>query len=227
MIEPLERSRPLLCFVHDAARGEIPGRLVDVLDPVWALVDLVQVRGKTLPSGELEGLTHAWRARLAGVGPAIVVNDRIDVALACGADGVHLGRDDLPLGVARALAPPGFLIGASAHDRDELWEAQDQGADYAGLGAFFATATKPGAAPFDAARAGLAGPVPGLTLPVLAIGGITAAGIASALRVPAVTGVAVSGSVQHAANPAAAIQELRSALDECWTRERGLHETAR
>lgn len=212
----LDRSRPALCFVHDARSPRPPQRLLDIDDEAWARVDLLQVRGKSLPAGELEDLGRAWIARLAGLGVRVVVNDRLDVALASGAHGVHLGQEDLPLAAARRLAPPGFLVGSSTHDREELLGARAEGADYAGLGAFFGTGTKAGARRLDPREEWLGTALPGLEIPVLAIGGITPARVADALRVPVVTGVAVSGAIQEAADPGAAIRDFHESLQRTW-----------
>lgn len=216
MTAVLDRSRPTLCYVHEARAARPPRRLLEIEDEDWTRVDLLQVRGKALPAGELEDLTRAWIARLAGLSTRIVVNDRLDVALATGAHGVHLGREDLPLDRARALAPPGFLVGGSTHGRDELLAAQAAGADYAGLGAFFVTETKPEAHPLEPSEAALTAPIPELEIPVLAIGGLTSARVVQALRIPAVTGVAVSAAIQAASDPGAAIRDLHQALDRAW-----------
>lgn len=212
----IDRSRPLLCFVHDARNPRPPRRLLEIEDEEWARVDLLQVRGKDLPAGEMEELVRAWIARLAGLPTRVVVNDRLDVALAAGADGVHLGQEDLPLDRARSLAPPGFLLGASTHGRGELLAAQRSGADYAGLGAFFGTGTKPGAGLLEPAGAGVLSTIPDLEIPVLAIGGITPARVDEALRIPAVTGVAVSGAIQEAPDPGRAIRDHHWALHAAW-----------
>lgn len=190
-------------------------------DAAWSRVDLVQVRGKALAAGELEELSAGWVERLADLPVRVIVNDRADAALAANAHGVHLGPDDLPLEAARAVAPVGFLIGASAHDRDELLRAQAAGADYAGLGAFHATGTKPGARPLDPDRDGLRAPIENLSIPVLAIGGLDASRIAAALRVSAVTGIAVSAAIQAADDPAHAIERLRGAVQEAWQAREG------
>ncbi len=176
------------------------------------------MRGKTLDAGALEELSLEWVDRLAGI-CRVVVNDRADVAAAAGAAGAHLGSDDLPIPAAREGAPRPFLLGASTHGREELLAAQEAGADYAGLGAFFPTSTKPGTRPLD--RRGLDGRADDLAIPVLAIGGMNAGRVAEALRVPAVTGVAVSGAIQEAADPREAIGELRRSLEAAWeARER-------
>ena len=212
----IDRSRAVLCFVHDARGSHPPQGLLEIEDDEWARVDLLQVRGKDLPAGELEELARVWIARLAGLSTRVIVNDRLDVALATGADGVHLGQADVPIDRARSLAPPGFLVGASTHGRVELLAAQRSGADYAGLGAFFGTGTKPGARPLESARAGVLTTIPDLEIPVLAIGGITPDKVDEALQVPAVTGVAVSGAIQEASDPGRAIRDLHGALQAAW-----------
>ena len=153
--------------------------------------------------------------RWLGAVPAttrIVVNDRLDVALAAGAHGVHVGREDLPPDAIRSRAP-GLLLGMSAHDRAEVLEAQAAGADYVGLGAFYGSRTKPEAVVLDRPGAGLLEPVPALRIPVLGIGGITADRIPDVVSVPLVSGIAVSGAVQTVADPGAALARLRRSLD--------------
>ena len=216
MTRVFDRERPLLCFVHDAEDAWPPERLWEANDQAWARVDLVQVRGKRLAADGLEELTRGWVARLAGLPVRVIVNDRLDVALAAGADGVHLGRADLPLEAAREVAPGGFVIGGSSHDREELLAVQSAGADYAGLGAFSATSTKPDARALDGDAAGLGGPVAGLEIPVLAIGGVGPATVERAFEIPAVTGVAVSGAIQSAEDPGAVIEALFGALGAAW-----------
>lgn len=202
-------------MIDDAGSHAGPA-LRELPDAVWADVDLLQVRGKALGAGQLEARAREWVERLADLSTRIVVNDRMDVAIGTGADGVHLGQEDLPIPAARGMGPAGFLIGATARSRGDLLTVQAAGADYAGLGAFFASPTKPGAPALDPARAGLAKPVPGLEIPVLAIGGVTVDRITDVLRWPAVTGIAVSSAVQAAADPAAVIGRVRRALDRAW-----------
>jgi thiamine-phosphate pyrophosphorylase len=209
----IDRTRPLLCFVHSVSALEPGLRLIERGAGGWEAADIVQVRGKGLPVGELETLVGRW---IEAVGEtAVVVNDRVDVAIATGAYGVHVGRGDLDPDAIRALAP-GLAIGVSAHDRTELEAAAVSGAAYAGLGAFYESRTKPEARRLDPARAGLLEPIPGLSIPVLAIGGITAGRVGEVLAVPAVTGVAVSEAVQGAADPAEALSLLRSSLNAAW-----------
>jgi thiamine-phosphate pyrophosphorylase len=213
----IDRSRSLLCFVHSATDLDSALRLIERGAGEWGAVDLVQVRGKSLTAGDLEALVECWLEVCASSPTRIVVNDRLDVALASGAHGVHVGRDDLPPAEIRARAP-GLLLGMSAHDATELLAAQTSGADYAGLGAFYGSRTKPEAVVLDRQGAGLLGPSPGLRIPVLGIGGITVERVPDVLSVPAVSGVAVGEAIQGADDPVEAVARLRSALDAAWAR---------
>ena len=163
--------------------------------------DAIQVREKDMPARELVAHARAVRAICAPRGVAVVVNDRLDVALASGADGVHLGTDDLPIADARRIAGAAFLIGASTHSLAEAQAALDAGADHCGVGAMYASGLKPGLAPSGEAylRAFLA-EFP--RIPHLAIGGI-APGRVSALSRAGCRGVAVSSAVCGAEDPAA------------------------
>ena len=182
----------------------------------WKSLDMVQVRGKALPTEDLEELVKLWTESLSTSATRIVVNDRVDVALATGADGVHVGPSDLPVAAIRELAPRGFLIGISTHDDAEVARAGKSGADYAGLGAFYASRTKPEAVLLDRERSGLAEAVREAAIPILAIGGITAERVRDVCsRVP-VSGIAVSHAIQGAADPGAAIVGLRSELHRAW-----------
>ncbi len=204
----LDRRRTLLCFVCDVSAIELPDRLRTLTDKTWSHVDIVQVRGKTLSAGELESAARRWVRRLRDLPTLVIVDDRVDVALAAGADGAHLGRADLAIQRAREVVGEGFILGASTHDREELLEAQKVGADYAGLGAFYPSSTKHDTTQLELRAAGLEDRVPALTIPVLAIGGITAKRIPAVLEVPVVTGVAVGSAIQHATDPARAIRNL-------------------
>jgi len=173
--------------------------------------DCIQVREKELSTRELFERVRAVIDRARPAGAATVVNDRADVALACGADGVHVGQDDLSVRDVRRLAGERLLVGASTHSLQEARAAVESGADVCGVGAMFATGTKPGIAPGGAGylRAYLSsfGGVPHL-----AIGGITVANVHE-LSAAGCRGVAVSGAVCGAPDPAAVVRALRSALE--------------
>ena len=168
-------------------------------------VDGFQVRDKRATTRELIALT---RAVLAAVGPAIVtVDDRVDVAVAAGADGVHLGADDLPVRDARAQAPH-LLIGATCRTQEAVARAAADGADYAGFGPVFATDSKPGLPdPLGLAAVTAAAGV----LPLVAIGGIDP-GRAARARAAGAHGVAVIGSIWRRPDPGQAAKELVAAV---------------
>jgi thiamine-phosphate pyrophosphorylase len=134
-------------------------------------VDFVQVRERDLEARDLAALVADVVAAARGSRTRVLVNDRVDVALACGADGVHLRADSMPVPAVRRLAPPPFLVGRSIHSADEARLAV--GADYVIAGTVFPTASKPDAHPVLGV-AGLAAIVRETAVPVLAIGGITA-----------------------------------------------------
>jgi thiamine-phosphate pyrophosphorylase len=179
--------------------------------------DRVQLRERSLPARALlawcDAVSAAVRAAAGGRRVAMLVNRRIDVALAAGADGVHLGFDALAPAQARALLGPDRLVGVSAHGVDELGPAAAAGADYAQLAPIFDPFSKAPARP-PLGLAALAA-ARGAGLPVLAQGGIDAARAAAAVRAGA-AGVAVTGAVLGAADPAAAAAALRAALDAAW-----------
>jgi len=134
------------------------------------------------------------------------VNDRLDVALALEADGVHLGPTDLPVAAARAAAPPGFLIGRSADEVRVAQGAVSDGADYIGCGTVYATRTK-GDAGAAIGLPRLAAVVQAVAVPVVAIGGITPANVGEVTETGA-TGVAVVSAVIAAADPAREVRAL-------------------
>lgn len=182
--------------------------------------DCIQVREKELATRALSARVREVIELARPAGAAVVVNDRLDVALACGADGVHLGQEDLSVRDARGVvgasvadgrARGALLVGASTHSPDEARAAVEAGADVCGVGAMFATGTKPGIAPsgIPYLRAYLAAHG---HVPHLAIGGITPAN-ARELAAAGCRGVAVSGTVCGAEDPAAVVRALRSALE--------------
>ncbi|WP_447645569.1 thiamine phosphate synthase [Nocardioides zeae] len=171
-----------------------------------------QVRAKEATTAELLALTAAVLAAARPAGARVLVDDRLDVALAAGADGVHLGADDLPVARARAVADraagPGFLVGATCRDRDAVVAARAAGADYAGFGPVAATSSKAGLPdPLGVHALHRAAGV----LPLVAIGGITP-DLARAAVTAGAHGVAVIGSVWRQPDPLDAAEALLGAL---------------
>jgi len=152
---------------------------------------IVQYRDKD--ASPREALARARRlARLCRArGALFLVNDRLDVALLAGAAGCHLGQDDLPAACARRLAPPGFVLGVSASSPEEARQAERDGADYVGVGAVFPTASKADAGP--ARGPGLVALVAAaVSIPVVAIGGITTRNVAGVIRAGAAAAAVLS-----------------------------------
>jgi thiamine-phosphate pyrophosphorylase len=192
------------------------GVLLKGRDPVEACrqavaggATMVQARLKDATARELLVLARA----LVGALPVpVIVNDRVDVALAAGAAGAHLGQEDPPLDRLRSYVPPGFLLGLSVGSASEAARGRPSSADYWSVGPCFATANKTDAgAPLGpegfAALARLAPP----GTPVIAIGGISAANAGAMARVGA-AGIAVIGAVWATSDPAHAARALRASI---------------
>lgn len=172
MIRPA--AGPVMCMVAHRAPGDATGaRLVRRVEAAArAGVHLIQIRERDLDGGALTRLVVHCVEAVRATSTRIVVNDRLDVALAAGAHGVHLRGDSMAAARVRAIAPPGFLVGRSVHTALEAGRvAAAGGLDYLIFGHVFATPSKP-----DAEAAGLdrlAAAVEGTPLPVLAIGGVS------------------------------------------------------
>lgn len=192
-------------------RAQTDGRsLIDVVSAALkGGVGAVQLRERGLETRALLELATALRAATRATGAALLINDRIDVALACDADGVHLPGHSFAVAEARALLGPQRLIGVSTHHPDEVRDAAAAGADFAVFGPVFATPSKAaygaplGVDALTRARAAT-------TLPLFAIGGVDASTVA-AVRDAGADGVAVIRAVLAADDPAAATAELRRA----------------
>ncbi len=172
--------------------------------------DLIQYRDKTSSARDFLEVACAIRKALDGSGVPLVVNDRLDIALAAGASGVHLGQGDLPATAARRLGGAGFVVGVSASTLEAARAAEAAGADYLGAGAFFPTSSKADIRPLD--RSVFSGIVRAVRLPVLAIGGITADNLSEALAAGA-SGVAVISAAFAGGSVSVAVAALRRALD--------------
>ena len=209
---------PILCLVTDsqACLGRPLDRVVG--EAVEAGVGMVQLRQKELTAGELLRLGRALLETVRGRGGALVVNDRVDVALALGADGVHLGGGSLPVAEVRRLVGRGMLVGASVHSLEDAVAAEMEGADYLLLGTIFETRSHPGAPP---AGPGLVSRVVGaVRIPVIAIGGIGADNADSVMAAGA-RGVAVITAIQSAQDISAATRRLLAAMREGIGRKKG------
>lgn len=173
----------------------------------------VQLRDKGLPARELTELARAMGDICRPAGVLFLVNDRVDVAVAAGADGAHIGQEDLPVAAARALLGPSAVLGVSVANPEEARLAEAGGASYLGVGSVYATASKADAgAPIG--LSGLAAVRRGTGLPIVAIGGLTADNACPVLGAGA-DGVAVISWVTEAADMEAAVRALRAAVERC------------
>jgi thiamine-phosphate pyrophosphorylase len=166
-------------------------------------VDGFQVRDKDATTRELVELTRVVQAAVRPTGALVVVDDRLDVALATGADGVHLGAEDLPVELATRAAPD-LVVGATCRDRAAVERAAAAGASYAGFGPVFATSSKAGLP--DPLGPGAVTAARGV-LPLVAIGGISPGRVAGVLAAGAHS-VAVLGAIWRRPDPVAAAKEL-------------------
>jgi thiamine-phosphate pyrophosphorylase len=183
-----------------------------VLDTVLAAgVGVVQLREKDIDDRELLERALAFRERTLRAGALLIIDDRVDVALAADADGVHLGQRDLPVREARRLAPS-LLIGASSHTPEQAWAAQAAGASYVNIGPIFPTQTKTTEMPALGPEA-ISRTASRLTIPFTVMGGIKAHNLGALLDRGA-RHVAVVTAVTAADDVAGAARALRRAIDE-------------
>ena len=188
-------GRPLLACVEQALR---------------AGATVIQLRDKQATTRQLVEMGRALAELCRRFGATFIVNDRVDVALAVEADGVHVGTDDMPVALARRLMGPGRIVGASVESPEEARQAEREGADYLGVGPIFATSTKPDAG--EPRGPQLLQAVRQVTrLPLVAISGITAANAPLAIQAGA-DGVAVISAVMAAPDPEAATRQLALAV---------------
>jgi thiamine-phosphate pyrophosphorylase len=183
---------------------------LEVLDAcLEAGVRLVQMREKTGSDLDLYTLGRAFRVRTRAAGALMIVDDRVDLALALNADGVHLGQSDLPMADARRIAPE-LILGASSHDPEEARIAQDTGASYVNIGPVYPTQTK--SVPTGVVGLGMIDAIrPLLRVPFTCMGGIKPDNIGPVLAHGA-RHCAVVTAVTAAADPRAAAAELRALI---------------
>ncbi len=198
--------KPLLCYITD--RKQLPGGdpLPVIRAAVAAGVDFIQIREKDLATRPLLELVRAAVAVARGSATRILVNDRLDVVLAAGAAGVHLGTQSLPVDVVRAQYPD-LLIGASTHNLDEIRGAAKGGANFAVFGPVFETPSKLPYGPpvgLDALREA----VKAVKIPVLALGGVDLENAKSCLDAGA-AGIAAISLFQTADSLTRVVEELR------------------
>ena len=171
---------------------------------------VIQVRAKALDDRSFLALAEAVVARCRAAGATCLIDDRVDLALAAGADGVHLGDLDLPVAVARRLLGSDAVIGATARDARSARARVDEGADYLGVGPTYATTTKDGL-PDPIGPAGVGAVAAAVDVPVIAIAGITLAQVPEVMATGA-HGIAVVGAVSRAPDRRQATADLLAAV---------------
>ncbi len=169
-------------------------------------VTLVQLREKELSTREFYQAAVAMKTVTQRYNVPLLINDRLDIALAAESDGLHIGQSDLPADIAKRLLGEGKILGLSAGNLEEAQRAESDGADYVGVGAMFPTSTKADA---DAvAMETLRAIKAALSIPVVAIGGINAGNLEQ-LYGSGIDGVAVVSAIMGSENPKKAAQELK------------------
>ena len=191
----LFRGRQLLEVVQEAVAGG---------------ATVVQLREKDCTTGEFVRLARSLKALLRGSRVPLVINDRLDVALAAVAGGLHLGQSDMAIGDARGIAGNGLLIGISAESVADAVRAEREGADYIGISPVFATATKRDAAP-PLGLAGVAAIRAAVRLPLVGIGGIGVDNVAAVIAAGA-DGAAVVSAIVAADSPLLAARALKEEI---------------
>jgi len=205
-------AEPYLVLITD--RSRLRGRSIEevVCPAVEGGVNAVLLREKDLATGDLYDLAMTLRHLLRGHA-LFLVDDRVDVALAVGADGVHLPERSLPGKAARRIAGEACIIGRSVHSLEAARRAEAEGDDYVQVGAVYETASHPGQAPGGIAL--LRSVAEAVRVPVIAVGGITESNVAEVIEAGA-NGVAVIGAIWNANDPMEAARALRGALDEAY-----------
>ncbi len=195
-------------------RARLRGRSLEEVasQAVEGGVNVVQLREKDLPTGDLYDLATTLHAVLRGRA-LLVVNDRLDVALTVGADGVHLPEHSLPGSKIRDVAGEACVVGRAVHSVEAAVTAEDDGADYVQVGTIYETGSKPGVEP---AGLGLVTAVrDAVGIPVVAVGGIDTTNAAAVIAAGA-DGIAVIGVIMDADDPAGAARELRATVDAAY-----------
>lgn len=194
---PLSLGRPLEEIVEGAVEGG---------------VTIVQLREKEAPTGEFVALAKRLKAVLAPLGIPLIINDRVDVALASDADGVHIGQSDMPYEDARRLLGPDKIIGLSVENFEDLERANALDVDYVGISPVYGTPTKSDTAePFG--LEGLRRAVAMSVHPTVAIGGMNASTIAEVMQA-GTDGVAVVSAICSAPSPRKAAEELKEIVTQ-------------
>jgi thiamine-phosphate pyrophosphorylase len=205
---------PVLCLIVGPETKDLDAT---VAAAVAGGVTMVQLRDKATPAGQLLDITRRLKTITRGKA-LLIVNDRVDVAIAAEADGAQLPEEGIPTLVARGLIGKYAVLGRSVHSVDAAIQASREGAEFVVAGTIYKSPSKPDVKPVGP---GLVSDITaaGGNLPVLAIGGITAKNIGEVVKAGA-AGAAVISAIAKAEDPRAAAEELNKAMQEAWTEAR-------
>ena len=213
MSDPAGLARRLRVMVitdpHPRCGRSLPAVVAECLD---AGATAIQLRDKDADGRELVAQAKVLAELTEAADALLVVNDRFDVAVAAGANAVHLGPEDLPVAAVRRIAPDGFIIGYSTDQPEQAQRKVSDGADYLGVGAVYGTTSKGGLTDETIGPNGVASVVVSVNAPCVAIGGITPANAEPIIKTGA--GVAVLSAVMGDPDPAAVVRQLVSIAGE-------------
>ena len=181
-----------------------------IQEALRAGVDVIQLREKNISSAEYLCRAKILVEMAQNPGTKVIINDRVDIALLSGADGVHLGQDDVPAQDARRLMGSGKVIGVTAKTQEQAKAAEAAGADYLGSGAWFPTSTKQDAVPITQER--YREILEAVSIPDVAVGGITVENCGVPLACGC-DGLAVSGGIMKATDISGTVRRFRRILD--------------
>ncbi len=199
-----------LCVITDAGLSRERSHLEVVRAAIRGGATLVQLREKDASTRAMVELAQELRGLTRKAGVPLIVNDRVDVALAADADGVHVGQDDMPAALARRLIGPNMILGVSATSFEEALRAEQDGADYLGVGPIFPTSSKADAAP-PMGLDGLSAVATRVSIPIVAIGGISLQNVEAVVEAGA-DGIAIISAVVGAPDVEQAARLLISAV---------------
>lgn len=214
-VQLAERLKQYLICGEGETPKSLPGKVEAALE---GGVTAVQLRVKSWTAREIWQMARELSLTTKRYGALFIVNDRLDIALTSGADGVHLGQHDIPVDVARALAPDDFIIGGTARTRELALKAQALGADYVGCGSAFATATKGDAVVIG--PQGIREALGAIDIPSVAIGGITLENL-HLLADCGCSGISVSAAIMNSSNPGLLARELTKEIDKVFSAKGG------
>lgn len=195
----------------DQTTGDLSATVIEAIE---GGVTAVQFRSKLQTDRDAFAVADRLAVICRDHGVTFIVNDRVDIALAVGADGVHVGVDDLPVEIVRRLIGPRAIVGYSPESEEHVRTAPAKGVDYLGIGPVFASSSKDDA-PAPIGIDGIHRITRMVSIPVVGIGGITAERAAAVVNAGA-AGVAVIGAILRSPNPADVAKSLRDAVEQAY-----------